>query len=267
MAVDKAAMLAALAQQGSAGLKAYQDAQASIAAQKQEALRLALSSGIAGSANQGAQDQLARTVGQGYDSRAAQLTSNQATSQDWFARQQASAGVWADTMSGLQEAVLARALADAAGGGGSGGGSGGGGGGGKEKEFDWEKNLSEKFGTTDRGLDGIYAEAKGLGLNSDNPEMRGMPRYLQTRGYAENEYGIPADVTALEFGPSEFQSLAETAKPTLKNFRTLYLDPKEGAVARKGNQSGPIKQFVGRMNPKQQKQAKKIISKQRRKGK
>ena len=47
MAVDKAAMLAAVAQAGTAGKQAYEQAQASMAAQQAEAVRMALASGVA----------------------------------------------------------------------------------------------------------------------------------------------------------------------------------------------------------------------------
>ncbi len=166
-------------------------------------------------------------------------------------------------MDGLTEAVAARAAAGA-GGGGSGGGSGGSGGG--DDPFDWEGNLSDLYGTTERGFDAIYNEAKQSGMNSvQNPEL---PRYMQTRGLAVSKYGVPEAVADLEFGPSDFQTAAETVKPTFRNFQTLYKG-EGGAVNIPGNQTGPTKTFINRMSPKAAKKAMKVVKttrKNRRRG-
>lgn len=262
MALGKEELLAAIAAAGSAGRAAYDQAQAQIAQQQKQAVAQALASGVAGNAPAGAQEQLAGIISQPYQNRTAQITSNRATMDDWYNRQSAMQGTYLDTALRLAE-LQAAGLGGGSGGGG--GGGGGRGGGGDDDPFDWEGALSDKWGTTERGFDGIWNEAKALGLNSvQNPDL---PRYQQTRAYATSAYGVPEGVAEIEFGPTKFQSAAETLAPNLANFKNFYKsnDPKDpGAIHRPGNQTGPVNTLISRMKPKQAKQARKIIKKTRR---
>lgn len=259
MALGKEELLASIAAAGSAGRAAYDQAQQAIAAQQQEAVRLALASSVAGNAPAGAREQLAATISQPYQQRTAQITSNRATMDDWYNRQSAMQGTYLDTALRLAELQAAGLAGGSGGGGGGGGGGRGGGGGGDDMEpYDWEGGLSDLYGTTERGFDAIFNEAKALGLNSrQNPNL---PRYMQTRQLASAKYGVPAEVADIEFGPSDFQRAAETAKPTLANFKTLYKG-EAGAVNVPGNQSGPVNTFMSRLNPKAAKKAAKIVKK------
>jgi hypothetical protein len=221
MPVDKAALLASIAQAGEQGKKDYESAQATNAAAQAEAIRRALASGVQGGAPAGAQAELERITSEPYAGTARRLTERQAGQADWFTRTGANANQWADVMSGLQEAVLARALAEAAagggggsGGGGSGGGGrgGGGGGGGKgkaEPEFDWYKNLGDVFGTATLGFEsGIPNEAKALGLTDWHTSEWGLPSTLATQRYAQEAYGVPASVAQGKYPESPFGTFA-----------------------------------------------------------
>lgn len=258
MAVDKEAMLAAIAQAGTAGKQAYEQAQAAMAAQQAEAIRMALASGVAQNSNMGAQAEIQRIVSQPYQTRAAQLTSNEAAMTDWFNRTGVNARQWGDVMAGLTEAVAARAAAE---GGGGGGGSGGGGGGG-EDTFDWYENLKDTFGTADLGWDAIAGEAKSLGLNSiQNPDQ---PRYLQTRDYATNAYGVPPEIAAGKFLPSEFAFSGDDEAPGVmesattvgnrRQFKQFKKDVKRVGRSTPGNQSYWVRQSIntakGKIKPK-----------------
>lgn len=200
MAVDKESLLAAVAQAGSAGKQAYEQAQQALAAQQADAVRMALSNGISRDANAGAQAELQRIVAQPYQTRAAQLTSNEAASNDWFNRMGVNARQWGDVMSGLTEAVAARAAAQAAGG-------GGGGGGGSDKPFDWYKNFQDTFGTAALGFDALPGEASAAGATDWH--QTGVAPWQGVRNYAMNQYGMPESIANSKWGPSAFQQAAD----------------------------------------------------------
>jgi len=210
MAVDKAAMLAAIAQAGSQGKADYETAQAQMAAQQQSAIQAALANGLARNAPAGAQAELANIVGGGYRGRQAQLTSNQATSQDWFNRTGANAGLWGDVLNPLMDAVTARAQIEAAGGGGSGGGGGGSGKG--DEPLDWYSNLKDLYGTSDNAKTAIAGIANDW-HTSGVSNREASRRYAQSLGIpAEllNEYGGSPDT---EFGAYTNQQIAGAKNP------------------------------------------------------
>lgn len=151
MAIDKAGLLDAIAQAGKRGAEAYQSAQAQLAAQQQEAVRMALANGIASSAPQGAQDELSRIISTPYQNRAAQLTSNQATMSDYYNRLGAAGGQYMDQANALLPAIEALAAQNAAGGGGGGGGG---------STDTWYDAFKDQYGTQALGIKAILAQAK-----------------------------------------------------------------------------------------------------------
>lgn len=248
MALGKEELLASIAAAGSAGRAAYDQANQAIAAQQQEAVRMALASSVAGNAPMGAQDEIQRIVSQPYQTRTAQITSNRASMDDWYNRQSAMQGTYLDTALRLAELQAAGALGGGSGGGGGGGGSGGGGGG----DVDWDKNLAALFGTREAGFDAIANEAKALGLNSvENPDL---PRYLQTRQYATSAYGVPEAVAESEFLPSKYAYSGDKDHPGVmesaltvgnrKQFKQFKRDAKTLDRNTKGNQSYWTRQAI-----------------------
>lgn len=192
--MDKAALLDAIAQSGSAGKAAYEQAQQNLAAQQAEAIRGALASGVAGQAGAGAQAQLAQIAGQPYESRAAMLQQNQAAMQDWYNRLGAARGSWADQQQALQEVALQQALAKASGGGGGGGGGGG-------STDSWYDKLKDTFGTAEIAKSAIPGEAAAAGLTDWKTTGQGVEPIQAVRQYAQEQYDIPAG-TSMEWFPT-----------------------------------------------------------------
>jgi hypothetical protein len=210
MGASKEELLAAIAAAGTQGRVDYEQAQAANSQAQAEAIRMALSNGVAQSAGGGAQQELARIIGQPYQVSNDRLAANAQAQETWFNHSKWNSGVFQGNLDKLREALIAQTLAEQAAGG-SGGGSGGGGGGKDPKEVDWYDNLKSIFGTQELGFKGIAAEAKNLGLNSSNES--GLPRYLQTRQYAMDEYGVPEGVAASEYGPSKYAFTGDPKKP------------------------------------------------------
>jgi hypothetical protein len=265
-------MLAALAEAGTAGKKAYEDAQAAVNAQKQEAIRQALSSGIAGNAPEGFQSQLVGTISQPYQSRNVQLASQQATSQDWHNRLGANANMWGTVMQGLQETVLAKALFEASlggGGGGCGGGSGGGSGGsGGDDMIAWDDALKDTYSTLDIAKGAIGKEA----LNSMAGQwgQTDLAPYQFQGAYLEDMYGAPSGVGASWYpqpkDEAEVQANIGTTFKSLsgmgprkasKNARGLITNARAVGKSLPGNQKYLVRQA---------KQAKKFVRKKGKKG-
>lgn len=198
--MDKQELLDAIARSGSAGKAAYEQAQQGLAAQQAEAVRMALSSGVAGQAPAGAQAELQRIISEPYQTRTAQLTQNQAAMQDWYNRLGAARGAWADQQNALQQYALEQALAQA-----TGGGGGGGGGGGTTKtpkEKTWEDLLNEQFGSTTLAEKALPVEAQAAGYT--DWKTMGMSPTAGIRQYASETYGVPAATSAALFPESEF---------------------------------------------------------------
>ena len=218
--MDKQALLDALAQSGSAGKAAYEQAQAELARQQQAAIQGALASGVAGNAPSGAQSQLQQIISQPYQSRMAQLTQNQASQQDWYNRLGAATGAWADQQQALQQAALASALAKATGG----GGGGGGGGAGDGSTFDWYQNLKDMYGTGEIGKSTVINEA----MTSGNADWRttGVSPTQARRDYLSYVYGIPQDVAAGWIPETEFQT---GFAPALQSIQAKQFTPKQVA--------------------------------------
>jgi len=232
--MDKQALLDAIAQSGSAGKAAYDQAQAEMARQQQEAVRAALSSGIAGNAPSGAQAQLEQIISQPYQARTAQLTQNRATMQDWYNRLGASTGAWADQQQGLQQAAIAAALARATG---SGGGGGGGG-----SDSSWYDNLRDQYGTGEIAQDTIVNEA----LQNAGQDWRqtGISPVEARRNYLQYVYGVPAE-TAAAFFPNRFGewstqliSSAQTPQQAKKYLGIIRQQARQASVQAPGSATG-----------------------------
>ena len=210
--MDKAALLDAIAQSGSAGKAAYEQAQQNLAAQQAEAIRGALASGVAGQAGAGAQAQLAQIAGQPYESRVATLQQNQAAMQDWYNRLGAARGSWADQQQALQEVALQQALAQASGGG------GGGGGGKTQTEPTWYETLRDTFGTAEIAKSAIPGEAAAAGLTdwktTGNEPIQGV------RDYASFVYNVPESTAAEWYPQPEFASGSSALVGTVRNPKT-----------------------------------------------
>lgn len=182
MTVDKAGLLEAIAQAGTRGAEAYTQARQQLAAQQQEAVRGALS-GVAQSATPEARAQLEGIVSGGYQGRQAQLTSDAATSKDYFSKLGAASGTFMDQAAALGPALLQQyeqelALKMA--------GSGGGGGG------DWFDPLKPDFDT--KGNFYNYLEQQG----TDRVPMSVAARELAA------EYGVPEGVIQSRFPMSDY---------------------------------------------------------------
>lgn len=198
--MDKQQLLDALAQSGSAGKAAYDQAQQALAAQQAEAVRMALASGVAGQANTGAQAELQRIVSEPYQTRTAQLTQNQAAMQDWYNRLGAARGAWADQQNALQQYALQQALAQASGG----GGGGGGGSTRTPKEKTWEDLINEQFGSLTTAKEALPLEARTAGVGEDW-RATGVSPFESIRNYATSEYGVPAATAAALLPDSKFR--------------------------------------------------------------
>lgn len=221
MAVDKQALLDAVAQRGTAGRKAYEDAQKALGGQQSDAIRSALANGVASQAPAGAQAELSRIVGVPYQNRQAQLTSDLASQEDWYNRAGTSAGQWADNMTGMHTAVTTRAeqeralvlelqriewdqkmkeyalrmysmLQGDAESGGGGGGSGGSGSGGSGID-DWYENVKDLFGTGENAESGIWGEAMQSVADTPWGQIGEAPHAYAQR-YATEKFGVPAGV-------------------------------------------------------------------------
>lgn len=191
---ERLALLEAIAQAGTRGKEAYQAAQAQIAQQQQEAVRMALSSSVAGDAPAEAQAELSRIIGEPYQSRSAYLTSNQVAQEDWFNRLGASQNAYQTNINRLADIMAANAAA----GGGGGGGSGGSGRAPKEEEPPmWDDLLRDQFSSVPLGLDAIGAEANRLGLTKF--KTAGKAPWLATQDYAIDKYGVPAGIAASHY--------------------------------------------------------------------
>jgi len=211
--MDKAALLDAIARSGSAGQAAYDQAQAAIAQQQADAVRMALSSGIAGNAPTGAQAELQQIISQPYQSRSAQITQNQANMKDWYSRLAASQGAWADQQNALQSIALEQALAKATGG--SGGGSGGSGG---SSTDSWDKQLKDAFGTLDIAKASLPNEANAA--NATDWHTTGVEPTQGVRDYASFVYGVPASTSAAWFPQPQFASDVNGLLATVHNRKT-----------------------------------------------
>lgn len=94
MALGREELLAAIAAAGSAGRTAYDQANAEIARQQQQAVQQAMSAAAFAPAE--AQAQVGQIAGAPYQARSAQITSNRATMDDWYNRQSAMQGTFLD---------------------------------------------------------------------------------------------------------------------------------------------------------------------------
>ena len=220
MAVDKAGLLAAIAQSGTRGAEAYQQAQEQLATQQSEAVRMALAGAV--SATPEAQAQVASIVGNGYQGRQAQLTSNQAISKDYFEKLGAASGTFMDQAAALGPALLQRYEQELAlkmaGSGGGGGGSG-----------DWFDPLKPEFDTKSNFYN--YLEQQG------GPRV---PSSVAARELAA-EYGVPEGVIQSRFADSDYLTKgyaelekARTARIPVWRFRKRAM---AGARATPGNQA------------------------------
>lgn len=244
--LTKEELLAAIAAAGSAGRQAYERAQQRLQEMQAEAVRQALASTIMAGAPAGAGEQIASTVSAPYQRRAAQLTQDQAASEDWFNRLSASRAPYMDALEHLGQIAFERALAEAlvrrTGGGGS-----------ADEPPTWEDVLSDQFGTVERGFDVI-------GLQARKEKLPGEPRYMAAKRIATGRYGVPSEVAAVEFPPSPFQLKAETYKPTLRNFKRLVLKARETP----GSQALPLRIARERLPARAQEKAKRYQSRVRR---
>lgn len=203
---DKAGLLAAVAAAGTRGAEDFKAAQAQLAQQQSEAVRMALANGVASNAPAGALAEVERIVGSGYQGRQAQLTSNAATSADYFNKLGAGADVFMTQANALIPAIQEQyRLAQL--GKGSGSGSGGG-------SSDWFDPLKEQFDTKANFYN--YLEQQGTDR---------IPTSIAAAKLAA-EYGVPEGVIAARFPQSEYLSeglasieTARQAKVPLRRFR------------------------------------------------
>lgn len=255
--MDKQELLDAIARSGSAGKAAYEQAQQSLGAQQAEAVRMALSSGIAGQAPAGAQAELQRIISEPYQSRTAQLTQNQAAMQDWYNRLGAARGAWADQQNALQQYALEQALAQASGG----GGGGGGGGGASSTQDSWYKDLLKQFGTAEIAKSAIPSEAEAAGLTQDW-RSGGMSPIEAIRKYASETYGVPAGTVEKWFPESDFstgvsQTLASVVNPRTARLAigTIRERARTSPAMYKGADVSRARTYVSQLYPKAAKQA------------
>lgn len=237
MPVDKASLLAAIAQGGTAAGEAYKQAQAALEAQRKEAVRMSVRNALAESAPAEFRAQLESRISAPYQTRTADLTSQGATSADFFSKLGATSGAYMDQVEALHPALKERYeyelalkqwdLANR--------GSGGGGGGGGGSEDDLFGDLRSSLGGTENTKDYI----SGLAAQQRNP-------------YAAREIalqlGVPEGL-AINWFP--FGSYEEEGEAVLREARNEGIGARQvrntlKQIARnvKGNQSGPRKRLV-----------------------
>lgn len=210
MAVDKEALLAAVAQAGNQGRIDYEQAQAANQAAQQEAIRQALANSVASQAPAGAQAEIAQIISRPYEASQTRLNEQHFASQDWYNRTRTNADQFLTAQQGLAEALTARALAEAQARGSGGGGSGGGDGG-SDAVIDWYDNLKDVFGTADIAKGAIAAEAQNLGLHKWS--VSGKAPFEVDREYAMDEYGVPAGVAGTWFTQPKDEAKFQSAIP------------------------------------------------------
>ncbi len=233
--------LAAIAAAGSRGREAYQNAQATLAAQQQAAMQAALRGNFAASASPEAQAQLANTVAQGYRPQQAALASNQAASEDWFARTGEASKQFIDKANAIVPVIEAQLAAQLGGGSGGGGGGGRSGGSGSSSggADDWMKNLKAAYGTTSQGniQSALLAEAHA---NRD----KSVPLILQARQIGVDKYGIPEGIVGnyVKMGGSldTYMNTVADARTKGVGYRHVAQIIRNNAKSAPGNQKAAV---------------------------
>ena len=217
---DKAGLLAAVAAAGTKGAEDYKAAQAQLAAQQADAVRMALANGVASNAPQGALDEVSRIISQPYQNRQAQLTSNAAGSADFFGKLGASADTFMTQANALIPAIQEQYRLSQQGSGGGGGGS--------EKDV-WDA-LRSDFGT--------LGQAKEyFGSQTASNERGALPGWYGAQQAALG-YGLePAQVQALGIGPDGLnKGMSQFIQDTAGE-----LSPKQQKIVLRGTMRTPLK--------------------------